>query len=78
VVSHVPNEPMYLNIALAVGGTFPGPPGPETWLPARLEIDWVEVYSSAALARGCLSGWARRPVPGSRSTSPLDRSREEE
>jgi hypothetical protein len=54
----VPNEPMYLNIALAVGGTFPGPPSTETPLPARLEIDSIEVHSSAMhagrLPNGCI------------------------
>jgi beta-glucanase (GH16 family) len=47
-LSHVPDQPMYVNIALAVGGTFPGPPTAETMFPARLEVDWVKVYSSAA------------------------------
>jgi beta-glucanase (GH16 family) len=55
-VSQVPNQPMYLNIALAVGGTFPGPPGTETPLPARLEIDWIEVYSSATRSGRLTSG----------------------
>jgi beta-glucanase (GH16 family) len=48
VRSHVPSQPMYLNIALAVGGTFPGSPTTATPLPARLEVDWVRVYTSSA------------------------------
>jgi beta-glucanase (GH16 family) len=48
--SHIPNQPMYLNIALSVGGTFPGPPTAATPFPARLEVDWVKVYTLATEA----------------------------
>jgi beta-glucanase (GH16 family) len=40
---HVPATPMYLNIALAVGGTFPGSPNEATHFPAVLEVDWIRV-----------------------------------
>lgn len=35
---------MYLLLNLAVGGNWPGPPGPETPLPATMEVDWVRVF----------------------------------
>jgi beta-glucanase (GH16 family) len=41
--SAVPSEPMYLVANLAVGGDWPGPPGPGTKFPASLDIDWVRV-----------------------------------
>ena len=39
----VPREPMYLVANLAVGGDWPGPPGPGTRFPASLDIDWIRV-----------------------------------
>jgi beta-glucanase (GH16 family) len=41
--SDVPDEPMYLVLNLAVGGEYPGPPGPETTFPATFEIDDVRI-----------------------------------
>jgi beta-glucanase (GH16 family) len=41
--AHVPAEPMYLNVALAVGGHFSGPPDASTRFPARLEVDFVRI-----------------------------------
>ncbi|MGI9579409.1 MAG: family 16 glycosylhydrolase, partial [Microthrixaceae bacterium] len=35
---------MYLLLNLAVGGNWPGPPGPETPFPATMEVDWVRVF----------------------------------
>jgi beta-glucanase (GH16 family) len=52
---HVPSTPMYLNIALAVGGTLPGPPTEDTAFPAVLEIDWIRVF-------GLREGEAGRPT----------------
>ena len=40
----VPSEPMYLVANLAVGGDWPGPPGPGTRFPASLDIDWIRVW----------------------------------
>ena len=41
---HVPHEPMYLLIDLAVGGQWPGPPARSTQFPAVLEVDYVRVW----------------------------------
>lgn len=40
----VPNEPMYLLINLAVGGTWPGSPDRTTPFPARFLIDYVRAW----------------------------------
>jgi beta-glucanase (GH16 family) len=40
---HIPDEPMYLLIDLAVGGEWPGHPAPSTDFPAVLEVDYVRV-----------------------------------
>ena len=42
--SHVPDEPMYLVIDLAVGGDWPGTPTSSTRFPAVLEVDYVRVW----------------------------------
>jgi beta-glucanase (GH16 family) len=39
------DQPFYLLLDLAVGGTGPGSPGPGTRFPARMVVDWVRVYS---------------------------------
>jgi beta-glucanase (GH16 family) len=39
----VPDEPMYLLLNLAVGGSWAGAPKPDTLFPSRMEIDWVRV-----------------------------------
>lgn len=41
---HVPDEPMYLLVNLAVGGEWPGEPAPSTDFPAALEVDHVRVW----------------------------------
>lgn len=41
---HVPDEPMYLVLNLAVGGVYPGPPAEDTQFPATYEIDRVTVW----------------------------------
>jgi beta-glucanase (GH16 family) len=41
---HVPHEPMYLLIDLAVGGDWPGSPAPSTDFPAALEVDYVRIW----------------------------------
>lgn len=38
---------MFVLLNLAVGGSWPGPPGPSTAFPARLKVDWVRVWSVA-------------------------------
>lgn len=40
------DKPMYMLANLAVGGEWPGSPGPSTNFPARLEIDYIRAYSS--------------------------------
>jgi beta-glucanase (GH16 family) len=42
--AHIPNEPMYLVINLAVGGDWPGAPDSSTRLPSYFEIDYVRVW----------------------------------
>jgi beta-glucanase (GH16 family) len=43
---HIPAEPMYLLLNLAVGGTWPGAPDASTVFPASYEVDYVRVWSS--------------------------------
>lgn len=50
---HVPAEPMFLLVNLAVGGDWPGPPDATTPFPASLDVDYVRVYEA-----GC-----RPPTP---------------
>jgi beta-glucanase (GH16 family) len=40
----VPAEPLYLVLNLAVGGTWPGPPGEATEFPAAVQADWIRVW----------------------------------
>jgi beta-glucanase (GH16 family) len=44
--NQIPEVPMYLNIALAVGGQFAGLPDETTPSSARMEIDCIKVFSS--------------------------------
>ncbi len=44
VDENVPQEPMYLVLNLAVGGTAPGPPDATTPFPADVVVDWVRVW----------------------------------
>jgi beta-glucanase (GH16 family) len=41
---HIPHEPMYILINLAVGGKWPGSPDSSTGLPADLLVDYVRVW----------------------------------
>jgi beta-glucanase (GH16 family) len=41
----VPDEPMYLLLNLAVGGTPPGAPDDSTLFPAYFQVDYVRVWS---------------------------------
>jgi beta-glucanase (GH16 family) len=38
------NEPFFLILNLAVGGTWPGSPNATTPFPAKMLVDWVRVY----------------------------------
>lgn len=38
------NQPFYLILDLAVGGTWPGPPTSATAFPASMDVAWVHVY----------------------------------
>ena len=44
------NQPMYMLINLAVGGTWPGAPDATTQFPANLNIDYVHVYADPSAA----------------------------
>lgn len=39
------NQPMYMLINLAVGGTWPGNPTPDVVFPATMDVDYVRVWS---------------------------------
>ncbi|WP_460545027.1 glycoside hydrolase family 16 protein [Glycomyces halotolerans] len=39
------DQPFYLNLKLAVGGTVPGPPDTTTQFPQQLLVDYVRVYA---------------------------------
>lgn len=41
---HIPQEPMYALLNLAVGGTFPGDPNASTPFPSTYEVDWVRIW----------------------------------
>jgi len=38
------DRPFYVLFNVAVGGRFPGPPGPTTKFPVSMEVDYVRVY----------------------------------
>jgi beta-glucanase (GH16 family) len=40
---HVPDEPMYVVMNLAVGGVYPGPPDSKTQFPATFSIDYLRI-----------------------------------
>jgi beta-glucanase (GH16 family) len=40
---HVPDEPMYVVLNLAVGGVYPGPPDSDTRFPATFSIDYLRI-----------------------------------
>lgn len=40
------DQQFYIIFSLAVGGSWPGSPGPETAFPAELVVDYVKVYQS--------------------------------
>lgn len=42
--SHIPLEPFYLVVNLAVGGHWPGDPDATTEFPQELRVDWVRAY----------------------------------
>jgi beta-glucanase (GH16 family) len=44
LTKHVPNQPMYLIVNLAVGGDWPGPPNSTTKFPAYYDIDYIRIY----------------------------------
>jgi beta-glucanase (GH16 family) len=48
----VPDEPMYLIVNLAVGGNWPGSPGPETRFPASLMLDYLRVWKNSSTRIG--------------------------
>lgn len=45
----IPDKPMYLNINLAVGGSWFPPPNETTRFPAQFEIDYVRYYSNGGI-----------------------------
>ncbi|MBN1426968.1 MAG: glycoside hydrolase family 16 protein [Anaerolineae bacterium] len=42
--AYIPATDMYLLLNLAVGGDWPGPPGPDTVFPCYFDIDYVRVW----------------------------------
>ncbi len=46
--AHIPAEPMYLVLNLAVGGDWPGSPDRHTAFPSAFEVDYVKVWDSAS------------------------------
>ena len=46
-VEHVPRQPMYILLTLAVGGNWPGPPNKATRFPAEFAVDYVRVWQRA-------------------------------
>lgn len=38
------NQPFYVILDLAVGGTWPGPPTASTVFPAQLDVAWIHIY----------------------------------
>jgi beta-glucanase (GH16 family) len=42
------DHPFFLLVNLAVGGDWPGNPGPETQFPQTMLVDWVRVWKSAS------------------------------
>ncbi|MBN9391449.1 MAG: glycoside hydrolase family 16 protein [Chloroflexi bacterium] len=44
--NHIPAEPMYLILNLAVGGNWPGNPDARTAFPSSFEIDYVRVWQT--------------------------------
>lgn len=47
VARHVPHEPMYLLVNLAVGGVWAGAPDEDTAFPADYAVDYVRVWQPA-------------------------------
>jgi beta-glucanase (GH16 family) len=47
--AHIPHEPMYLIINLAVGGEWPGPPDEATVFPSDYVVDFVRVWGYGEL-----------------------------
>jgi hypothetical protein len=45
VTDHIPHEPMYLIVNLAVGGLWPGAPDRDTPFPAHFDIDYIRVFT---------------------------------
>jgi hypothetical protein len=52
------NEPMYMLLDLAVGGSFPGSPDATTQFPANFNIDYVHVYADPSAAPGATTAAA--------------------
>ncbi len=76
-IAHCPtpagmDQPMFLIVCLAVGGTWAGPVD-ESALPARMEIDYLRAYSNDPTAPAVLPEPGYRPGP--KLPIPLDRSK---
>jgi beta-glucanase (GH16 family) len=41
----LPIQRQQVLVGMAVGGSWPGPPGPSTPTPAHMLVDWVRVYA---------------------------------
>lgn len=49
---HIPQEPMFLLVNLAVGGEWPGPPDHSTPFPGTMVVDYVKVYQRTCRFHG--------------------------
>lgn len=47
-IQHIPKEPMYLLLNLAVGGNWPGDPDETTQFPAKMLVDYVRVWQRSS------------------------------
>lgn len=43
----IPNNPMFILVNMAVGGSWPGSPTPSTAFPASYDIDYIRIYQEA-------------------------------
>ena len=57
------NQPMYILLNLAVGGTWPGNPNSTTPFPATMSIDYVHVYQLNGLTPGSSNSSTAAVIP---------------
>jgi beta-glucanase (GH16 family) len=60
------NQPFYMLLDLAVGGSWPGSPTASTVFPAELQVSWIRVYQMAGLSHALRSKGTAVRVTGIR------------